>query len=358
MSWFKPEVIYTMMSYALIILLFLYGRKRAKKVQKKQENTSRKISVIVPFRNEEKNLEKLVRSLQALTVLPEEIIFVNDHSTDQSLAVLQNLKVPFQLLELDASEGKKSGIAKGVEAASSEFILTWDADVLIPKDYFKTLHTYDFPDLLLLPVKMNGSSFVSGFFAMDYQLQAQANVALSGWYRPITASGANLLFKRKVYLEMANKRKDQDIASGDDQFLLSACRNSGVEIGLLTDKALTIETDAPTTIKSGMAQRLRWLSKTKHVGDSFANVFGFFALMVQLAYYGFAIYQSLIGDWGATLVMVLIKGELDAFLATYSFQEQFNTFQVFVYQLLYPFYILALLFGSLFYRPTWKNRPI
>ncbi len=358
MSWFKPEVICAMMSYALIILLFLYGRKRAKNVPAKREMGSRKISVIVPFRNEEKNLEALIESLQALSVLPEEIIFVNDHSTDQSLAVLQNLKVPFQLLELDESEGKKSAIAKGVEAASSEFILTWDADVLIPKDYFKTLQKYDFQDLLLLPVKMKGPCFVSGFFAMDYQLQTQANVALAGLYRPITASGANLLFKRKVYLEMANKRTDQDIASGDDQFLLSACRNSGVEIGLLTDKDLTVETDAPTTIQSGLAQRLRWLSKTKHVRDSFATVFGLFTLLVQLSYYTFAFYQSFIGDWGATIVLILIKGELDAFLATYSFQEQFNTLQVFVYQVLYPFYILALLYGWGFYKPTWKNRPI
>ncbi len=358
MSWFKPEVIGVMLGYACLILLFLLGRKLSRQKTKQTTRKQGKISVLVPFRNEENNLLSLIESIQKLTSLPDEIIFINDHSTDQSKEVLRNLTVPYSLIELRETEGKKSAIAKGVEAAQHEFILTWDADVRVPSDYFERLRQYEWSDLVILPVKMLGPTFVSGFFAMDYQLQTQANVSLSGLYRPISASGANLLFKREVFVEMAKRRKDMTVASGDDQFFLAACRKANKQISVISDRQLLVETTAPNSLVSGMSQRWRWLNKTSKVKDSFATLFGLFALLIQLSYFAFAFYQVALGDWGATIVLILIKGELDAFLATYAFQEQFNTLQVFLYQLFYPVYILALVFGFFLAKPSWKGRVV
>jgi hypothetical protein len=92
------------------------------------------------------------------------------------------------------------------------------------------------------------------------------------------------------------------------------------------------------------------------VKDALANGFGFIVLLIQLMYYTFAFFQLAIGNFGATIVLILIKSELDAFICTYKYQEQFNTFQVFVYELIFPIYIFSLVFLSLFSTPNWKGR--
>ena len=349
-----------MSGYALVIALFLLGRWKFKRqeIKKADKKNAASISVIVPFRNEVGNLKSLVESINGLSAHAEEYIFVNDHSEDESLLELENLSVPFTVLELKSESGKKKAIAFGVENAQSKFILTWDADVVVPPDYFEELRKNPWSDLVILPVKMLGSDFIPGFFAMDYQLQTQANVSLAGFYRPITASGANLLFKKSVFLEVQTFRKDGSVSSGDDQFLLKACRKSGKEITLLTNQNVRVETSAPESIRDGMEQRWRWLGKSRFVQDHFASVFGLLTFLIQMSYYSFAWYQLIIGDYGATIVMILIKGELDAFLSTYKFQEQFNTLNVFLYQVIYPFYMIALLFGAFTTTLTWKGRKI
>ncbi|MGJ8661557.1 MAG: hypothetical protein ACSHXL_05940, partial [Bacteroidota bacterium] len=115
-------------------------------------------------------------------------------------------------------------------------------------------------------------------------------------------------------------------------------------------------TKPPDTISQGLAQRSRWLGKTKAVKDSLASVFGLTVLLLQLSYYSFSLYQLTIGNYGAAIILVLIKGELDAFICTYKFQEQFNTFQVFLYELVFPIYIITLGIYTLFRTPYWKKR--
>lgn len=51
------------------------------------------------------------------------------------------------------------------------------------------------------------------------------------------------------------------------------------------------------------------------------TLFGLLHFLFQLSYYSFAWYQTIIGDWGATIVMTLLKGELDAFLSSINFKS-------------------------------------
>jgi hypothetical protein len=50
------------------------------------------------------------------------------------------------------------------------------------------------------------------------------------------------------------------------------------------------------------------------------TLFGLLPFLFQLSYYSFAWYQTIIGDWGATIVMTLLKGELGAFTAKNSWK--------------------------------------
>ncbi|MFA7273324.1 MAG: glycosyltransferase [Crocinitomicaceae bacterium] len=363
MIWWRLDFLLAMGGYALLIGVFLLGRLRAKRksdrlLQVIEFHSSDKISVIIPFRNEAENLPALLKSLSKLVTYPLEFVFVNDHSTDNSLELIENWpsKTSKKIISLNEEFGKKAAIESGVENASGEFILTWDADIEVSPLYFEKLVEYEWKDLMILPVEMSSENWISGFFSWDYQLQTQTALSLFGLGRPIAASGANLLFRKTVFEELKKVRTDQHILSGDDQFLLAACRKQGKSIHYLANSSLKVVTKAPNEVVSGLKQRSRWLKKSSEVKDSFSSVFGLFVLLVQLSFYALAIYNLLVGSMIIGLLLVLLKGELDAFLCTLHFQKRFSTLQVYLYEWCFPIYIFALLFYILFLKTTWKGR--
>src|SRR5438132_9716690 len=62
--------------------------------------------------------------------IDREWIFVDDHSTDTSLAVLKSLsaKYPFKVIQQDKSQGKGAAVIRGIHAATGDIIMVQDAD--------------------------------------------------------------------------------------------------------------------------------------------------------------------------------------------------------------------------------------
>lgn len=92
-----------------------------------------RVSVVVPVKNEEENVEPLVREIAAaLTGQAEfEIIYINDGSTDRTPQILDRLKSEFQMLRVithRVSCGQSQAVATGVKHASYEWIATLDGD--------------------------------------------------------------------------------------------------------------------------------------------------------------------------------------------------------------------------------------
>lgn len=93
------------------------------------------LSVVVPIKNERDNIKPLVDEIiQALTPTgwEYEIIYVDDGSTDDSFAVLQQLQpaVPqLRCLQLDRNYGQSAGFAAGINAARGELVATLDGDL-------------------------------------------------------------------------------------------------------------------------------------------------------------------------------------------------------------------------------------
>ncbi|MDQ5918620.1 MAG: dolichol-phosphate mannosyltransferase, partial [Pseudomonadota bacterium] len=92
-----------------------------------------RLSVVVPVKNEQDNVEPLVREIvAALSGTAEfEIIYVNDGSTDQTQTVLDGLKTELPMLRAirhRASCGQSQAVTTGVRAARYEWIATLDGD--------------------------------------------------------------------------------------------------------------------------------------------------------------------------------------------------------------------------------------
>jgi glycosyltransferase involved in cell wall biosynthesis len=99
-------------------------------------NQARMISFVIPLFNEEQSLEALYREVsQALEPLPfeHEIIFVDDGSTDQSPAILQDLyqrdRKHVRAIQFRRNFGKTAALTAGFARARGEIIVTMDADL-------------------------------------------------------------------------------------------------------------------------------------------------------------------------------------------------------------------------------------
>jgi glycosyltransferase involved in cell wall biosynthesis len=92
-----------------------------------------RLSVVVPVRNEEGNVEPLINEIVAAcqSVGAYEVIYVDDGSTDQTLQRLQALKAQLPMLRVlrhQSSCGQSAAVRSGVKVASGRVIATLDGD--------------------------------------------------------------------------------------------------------------------------------------------------------------------------------------------------------------------------------------
>lgn len=89
------------------------------------------LAVIIPNYNNEKFLTKCIDSVLAQTLLPDEIIIVDDVSTDNSRELINELAKKSNIIKpifLSENGGVSHARNTGIKAAESEYITTLDAD--------------------------------------------------------------------------------------------------------------------------------------------------------------------------------------------------------------------------------------
>lgn len=96
------------------------------------------ISVVVPARNEENNIERLIKSLQKQSYRNIEILVINDQSTDRTQEILDTLSKEDERIRVYSvnpdkklnENGKINALLQLIPHAKGEFILATDADTM------------------------------------------------------------------------------------------------------------------------------------------------------------------------------------------------------------------------------------
>lgn len=121
----------------------------------------KKISIIVPFFNAEKCIEKCINNLLEQTYENIEIILVNDNSIDDSEFIVQkylsNEKIKYYKIEED-TVGNAKARNFGIEKATGDYFIFVDVDDYIDKDLLMDLSKYMDEDYDLIKYKI---TFVS-----------------------------------------------------------------------------------------------------------------------------------------------------------------------------------------------------
>ena len=111
------------------------------------------VSIMVPAHNEEFTISRCVKTLAQLDYYLEdkrnyEIIVINDGSTDNTAAVLRELKKEFKFMKIVTRKPPRSGKGKGyvlndgLELCKGEIIAVFDADARIGPDFLKMIIPY------------------------------------------------------------------------------------------------------------------------------------------------------------------------------------------------------------------------
>lgn len=362
-----------MISYFFLLLFMMWGWK---KVRRHSLNTSGElisISVLVPFRNEAIHIHHLIHSLANINYPLDqfEVIFINDHSEDNSEQVVRSLihdKLNFTLINLDkATQGKKMAITYGVSMANHELIATTDADCIVPSEWLQKINDSFYNDKTKLVFGGVGLKTTTSFFskvqALEFTSLIGSGAATMGFGIFTMCNGANLAYRKEAFNKVNGYEGNLNIASGDDEFLARKIETAYPESIKFMNNADAVVVSRPTTSAKGfIQQRLRWAGKWKYNASLMTKLLAFYILLVQMVFVGLMISAAMLTEYlWIPLSLVVVKLLLEC-----SFLRSVGRFlkvkwiwgAFFVLQLIYPLYVIGIGIVSQLSTYEWKGRRL
>jgi cellulose synthase/poly-beta-1,6-N-acetylglucosamine synthase-like glycosyltransferase len=126
------------------------------------------------------------------------------------------------------------------------------------------------------------NSFLSYFQALDFLAMQGVSASSAGLNKPLLCNGANIAYEKKLFDELNVYKKD-DIASGDDMFMLHKAYSSYPDkVKYLKAESAIVKTYPCKTWKSLFQQRLRWAGKVKYFDTKESVLILLFLLIINI----------------------------------------------------------------------------
>jgi biofilm PGA synthesis N-glycosyltransferase PgaC len=336
-----------------------------------------KISVVLPVRNEGKNIQFCLESFlhQSYPTELRELIVVDDDSGDNTFQVVTLFKenhpeCTVRLIRLEDDQSikahKKRALTAGISMAGGELIVTTDGDCTMGPEWlsgFAALYEEEHPELIIGPVAFHQESTLFGKMqTLEFAGLLVVTGASASLQRPLMCSGANLCYTQKVFDEVGGFIGDE-IASGDDVLLMQKIIRlypSGFRF-LKAEQSL-VWTTPQKDLTSFLQQRTRWASKFKAYGRGEIQAVAVLVYLCNLFLLVGAPICFLIRDF-IPVYLILLAGKLIIdflflFLAI-SFLRRKEILWLYLIELLvYPFYVVLSGFLGVRSDTEWKGRKI
>lgn len=366
------------LSYFGYIFFLRYSWKRKIQNPTAQLNNHLKLSLIIPARNEEKNILHILTDLQNQDYPIDnfEVIVVDDASTDHTadlvLAFKTTSRLQLKFIQLNDDQGlniyKKRAIEQGILNAQFPIIVTTDSDCRVGSLWLKTIaHAFLTSNckMILGPVKFKYQpGFFQAFQQMEFSSLIAVTCATSKLGHPLLCNGANLAYEKASFFEVGGYGNDT-FASGDDMFLLHKMQEKFPgQIHFIQEKEAMVETISKQDFSEFLGQRKRWVSKNRFLPDWKTILVGAltYATSVSLLIYFFLSCFSAQNLWVPFLLSLMLKASGD-YLFLLSIRKFFNLEKALSYyppslfaNILYTSLILP--YSSLGGKYTWKGRKL
>lgn len=359
--------------YLALIGSFSYGFNNIKLFKIEDVVAKTKFSVIIPFRNEAEKLPALLHSISALNYPKElyELIFVDDASDDDSnmnvIRFQEQSKIDLKVIANNrkTNSPKKDAITSAIAIAKHDWIVTTDADCVLPKFWLDCFDAYiqkHQPELIVAPVTYSESkNFIERFQLLDVLSLQAATVGGFGIKQPFLCNGANLAYKKSVFQSLQGFEGNAHIASGDDIFLLEkVIKKDKKNAHYLKSNHAIVTTQPQPDFESLIAQRVRWASKTSAYQNLFGKLTGILILLMN-AMIMCLVVMAIVNliSYKIVLYILLIKFYIDLLLIYKSAQffEQKSVLKTYIPSFfIYPIFTVYVAFLSVFSEYKWKSR--
>ena len=196
------------------------------------------ISIVVPAKNEEKNIRNCVQSCLDQTYEKKEVIIVNDGSTDRTGEILdemrkENRTETFHILHLSKSVGKKKAVEAASEIARGEIYAFMDSDCDMASDAIEKAAKIFNNDRKLGALTCHGrvrdaqrGNTIEKFQQVYIDISCRSIKAAESSFRSVTCCSGSLSFYRRVAIQ------DFIHEWANDRFL-------GIDFKFCTDRRMT-----------------------------------------------------------------------------------------------------------------------
>ena len=351
--------------YILMIGQLIYGFNRMNHFTKKDTTPKTAFSVVVPFRNEAENLPKLLHSISLLNYPTElfEVILVDDESEEEFR--IPDLEFRIQIVKNNrkSNSPKKDAIETAIKIAKNDWIITTDADCLVQKDWLLSIDNHIqstnkkmvAAGVCYLPKK----GFLYDFQTLDFLSLQGATIGSFGIGKPFMCNGANFAYSKAFFYELNGFDGNENIASGDDVFLLQkAVFKEPKSVGFFYNSKSIVATQTANTWKELFMQRVRWAAKSTGYSSVFGKALALIVFAANLCWVlSFALW--IIGKLDQNFFMLFIGSKflIDLILLQKTalfFKTKLRW--ILASSLFYPFFSSSVALYSLFGKYEWKGR--
>ncbi len=361
----------------MVIGSLTYGFDKVEEFQLQDLKPKTKFSIVIPFRDEAENLPKLLDSISNLNYPKDlfEVILVDDESDDGSADIIYNLLDTKDFTGTDnikiiqnnrvSNSPKKDAITSAIEMTNNEWIITSDADCVLPEYWLDTFDEFiqtKQPNSIVAPVTYYGqTSFFNRFQTLDVLSLQGATIGGFGLQKPFLCNGANFAYRKSIFRELQGFEGNMKIASGDDIFLLEKLKNhDSKKVNYLKNPKAIVHTQPVSSLQQLINQRLRWASKTSRNPNWFSKLLGlvvFLANLVCLSLVPLLIFNLISPRMAVSLLVIKLGIDFLLLFKTARFFKQENLLLSFLFSsFLYPFFSVYIVILSLFKSYHWKGR--
>ncbi len=351
----------------------------------------RGLSVIIPVRNEAKNILFLLQDLENQTFPKElfEIIIADDDSTDDTLKIVRefqkntSINVVINQLppKVNNTSPKKRAIDSSIQLAKGELITTTDGDCRVGEKWLETIANFQTETGAYLisgavtffeKQEINEKSFIQQITdSLIEKAQIIEFASLIGTgacsmfiQKPNMCNGANLTYLKSVFHEVGGFEGNEALASGDDEFLMHKVAAKYPEkVQFLKNKHTIVETQAHDSWLSFYNQRRRWASKWRHYDNwqtTALAVFIFFANFILPLAFSCWFLALLSTQYFIYLLLLKFSAEFVFLSLIVSFlRKKYLIWLIPFVQILYPLYVVF--FGLVAQKQgeyMWKGRKL
>ena len=366
--------------YAIILMAyrFWFGKMRVFQFNQIEalgpNQSATQFTVIIPARNEAANIKACVDSILAQDYPTDafEIIVIDDFSEDDTAFIVTALSQQYSQVRLiqladHCKDGetlayKKKAIEIAVAEAKGDWILTTDADCIVPKRWLHLYNAYIqehqtcFVAAPVMFIKTAG--ILNQFQVLDFLALQGITAAAVGAGKHSMSNGANLGFEKTAFIAVGGYQGVDHIASGDDMFLMHKMKQTlHKPVGYLFHPDAIVLTAAMDTWKSFIMQRIRWASKARYYDDRSITMVLTLVYFFNLSF----VLLAFMGSWSTLFIALAFKTFFELFFLDpvakfFKMQPELKHFVL--YQPIHIVYnIAAGLFGQL-KTYSWKGRKV